>query len=275
MLYTYRQQRDCCETLCAVRPQSGDRLSEGARAGLAAVCAQTGGAAAHGDTQDEGQATHSEQDPSTSPIDDAALGIGVSPLSHFHPPSHPTPPHTQPPPEMPFDAARYPLGFKSLVEPMDKDLVSVSLASDSSDASGPTIFHITLLAAQTPDNRLTPQFLTALLAALEHVESQWDDVLSGDAERGSKQGAALVLSSVTQGPSSKFFSNGLDFESAIRDPTFFDRFLFPVYDKLLTFPIPTVASLGGHAFAAGFGLSCACDYAVMGKKGYMCMNEVS
>lgn len=39
----------------------------------------------------------------------------------------------------------------------------------------------------------------------------------------------------------------LDFENAISDPNFFDTHLNKVYEKLLSFPIPTVASIGGHA----------------------------
>lgn len=106
---------------------------------------------------------------------------------------------------------------------------------------------------------------------------------------------------------------GLDFESAIADPDFFDKYLFPgelpieiehqssileinfclslflsefgsfhsassllpVYEKLLSFPIPTIASVGGHGFAAGFGLAMAHDFRVMnGNRGYLCMNEI-
>lgn len=171
---------------------------------------------------------------------------------------------------MSLDTARYPLGFKSTLpssSSSDPDLVSLAVTKHETEAP---IFVLTLLSAQTPDNRLTPQFLSALLAALNHVEDAWDSVLSA-----TTHGAALVITGTISGKTSKFFSNGLDFESAIADPNFFDDYLFPVYDKLLTFPIPVVASVGGHAFAAGWGLVSACDFAVMGKKGYMCMNEVS
>lgn len=186
-----------------------------------------------------------------------------------------------------FDPASYPLSFKSGVDPVDVDLVQVSLASQisssepSAKAPEAPIFIVTLLGAQTPDNRLTPQFLSALLSALEHVESVWD---SREGTALESNGSAVVLTglnrltvSSTQKDNKglKFFSNGLDFANAIADPNFFDRYLFPVYEKLLTFPLPTVASIGGHAFAAGFGLASACDYAVMGDRGFLCMNEVS
>lgn len=149
--------------------------------------------------------------------------------------------------------------------PADKALVRV----DGQEGPGESaIYVLHLLGTQTPDNRLTVALLTAIMEALVHVEKAWDD---SDAQ---KKGAALVTTAQVQ-PDSKFFSNGLDFEAAISDPDFFDKYLNPVYEKLLSFPIATVASVGGHAFAAGFGLAMAHDYRVFnGKKGYMCMNEV-
>lgn len=139
------------------------------------------------------------------------------------------------------------------------------------------IFILTLLSRQTPDNRLTPQLLTAILAALEHLSDLWESSLlpAQSPPPAAPTGAALVLTGTTSGPSSKFFSNGLDFESAITTMGFFDLYLFPVYEKLMTFPLPVVAAIGGHCFAAGWGLMAACDYAVMGGKGFMAMNEVS
>ncbi|PWN24116.1 ClpP/crotonase [Microstroma glucosiphilum] len=138
------------------------------------------------------------------------------------------------------------------------------------------IFILTLLSRQTPDNRLTPQLLTATLAALEHLSDLWESSLlpAQPSPPAAPIGAALVITGTTSGATSKFFSNGLDFESAITTMGFFDLYLFPVYEKLMTFPIPVVASIGGHCFAAGWGLMAACDYAVMGGKGFMSMNEI-
>lgn len=170
---------------------------------------------------------------------------------------------------MSLNPQEYPRGFQSQVAGSSSahDLVRLELAYSASTTA--PVFVLKLLSAQTPDNRLTPQLLTALLAALQHVEDTWDSILSS-----TTHGAALVITGTTEGKTSKFFSNGLDFESAIADPNFFDNYLFPVYEKMLTFPIPTVASIGGHAFAAGWGLVSSCDGAVMGQKGYLCMNEV-
>lgn len=66
----------------------------------------------------------------------------------------------------------------------------------------PSIFQITYLGAQTPDNRLTPEFLGAILEALNAVEKKWEDISMGD---NASEGAALVT---TAALNSKFFSNG-------------------------------------------------------------------
>lgn len=108
--------------------------------------------------------------------------------------------------------------------------------------STPIIYTIRFLGAETPDNRLTHNFLGALLQALEHVEQEWDRTLSDEEKKG---GAALVTTGQVD-EKAKFYSNGLDFENAISDPNFFDTHLNKVYEKLLTFPIPTIASVGGH-----------------------------
>ncbi|SPO26697.1 uncharacterized protein UTRI_03991_B [Ustilago trichophora] len=151
--------------------------------------------------------------------------------------------------------------------PSESDaLVKIDFNGDS------RIFVLTMLGKETPDNRLTHRFIgEGLVPALTHVESKWNDMLSSGE---SDQGAALISTGGTD-PSAKIYSNGLDFENAISDPTFFDRYLNELYEKLLTFPIPTIAAVNGHAFAAGFGLACAHDYRIMNaKRGYMCMNEI-
>lgn len=50
---------------------------------------------------------------------------------------------------------------------------------------------------------------------------------------------------------------------------------FTVYRRLLTFPIPTIAAINGHAFAAAFAVAMGHDYRVMnGNRGFLCMNEI-
>jgi len=52
----------------------------------------------------------------------------------------------------------------------------------------------------------------------------------------------------------------------------------PFIRKLLTFPIPTVAAINGHCFAAAVLCALCCDYRVMtdgsSRNAWMCMNEV-
>ncbi|KIS68647.1 uncharacterized protein UMAG_03220 [Mycosarcoma maydis] len=134
------------------------------------------------------------------------------------------------------------------------------------------IWVLTMLGNETPDNRLTHKLIgDGLLPALRHVEERWNDMLSSGE---SSEGAALISTGGVDA-SAKIFSNGLDLERAMADPTFFDTHLNALYEKLLTLPIPTIAAVNGHAFAAGFGLACAHDYRVMNaKRGYLCMNEI-
>lgn len=52
----------------------------------------------------------------------------------------------------------------------------------------------------------------------------------------------------------------------------------PLITRLLLFPIPTIAAITGHAFAAGWVLALTCDYRIMmdGSKrnAWACMNEI-
>lgn len=71
-------------------------------------------------------------------------------------------------------------------------------------SSSPIIYTVTFTGGETPDNRLTHKFLDAILAALEHVEHEWDRTLSDDEKKG---GAALVTTGqIVEG--AKFYSNG-------------------------------------------------------------------
>lgn len=109
-----------------------------------------------------------------------------------------------------------------------------------------------------PDNRLTPAFNSTFLLALDIIEYRFP------------KGVVLTTSTIT-----KFYSNGLDYEAAIADPNFFPNSLFPLWRRLITYPMPTIAVLNGHAFAGGLMMAMMHDYRIMNAhKGFLCLNEL-
>lgn len=109
-----------------------------------------------------------------------------------------------------------------------------------------------------PDNRLTPAFIASFLLALDIIENRFP------------KGVVVSTSSIT-----KFYSNGLDYESAVKDPLFFRTSLYPLWRRLLTYPMPTVALINGHAFAGGLMTAMMHDYRIMDPhKGFLCLNEL-
>ncbi|KAH9856516.1 ClpP/crotonase [Lenzites betulinus] len=133
------------------------------------------------------------------------------------------------------------------------------------------------------DTRLTDVFiLQAFKPALDVVEKHWrENWRAGQAKKDESlcKGALVIVGNRKQ---DKFFSNGLDFAGASRDPNFQTNFFPVVYNpmiaRLLAFPIPTIAAINGHAFAGGMVLAMACDYRVMAdgskRNAWLCMNEV-
>jgi len=129
------------------------------------------------------------------------------------------------------------------------------------------------------DNRLTSTLIDhALKPALDIVERGWRDQWRAAQKAKDQSGGKGALIIVGRRDQDKFFSNGLDFQNIIGDANFFPVTFNPLLTRLLTFPIPTIAAINGHCFAAGFMLSLACDYRVMtdGSKRnvWLCMNEV-
>ncbi|GKT44444.1 enoyl-CoA delta isomerase 1, peroxisomal [Colletotrichum spaethianum] len=109
-----------------------------------------------------------------------------------------------------------------------------------------------------PDNRLTTPFCRALLAALDIVEFAHPN------------GVLVTTSAIP-----KFYSNGLDLDHAFSTPGFWPDTLYKLFHRFLTYPMPTVALIPGHAFAGGFMTAMHHDYRVMNpQKGFLCMNEL-
>ncbi|KAL9621571.1 MAG: hypothetical protein Q9160_003963 [Pyrenula sp. 1 TL-2023] len=116
-----------------------------------------------------------------------------------------------------------------------------------------------LAFSSPPDNRLTPTFLSTFHLALDILASQHP------------HGVLITTSSLP-----KFYSNGLDLAAAQADMHgFLSENLYPLWRRLLTYPMPTVALLNGHAFAGGFMTAMMHDYRVMNpERGYLCLNEL-
>ena len=76
----------------------------------------------------------------------------------------------------------------------------------------------------------------------------------------------------------KNFSQGLDLEYLMANPEIFGSFVTDTMHlaaRLLTFPVPVVALVNGHAFGLGAMLVLASDYAVMrGDRGFFCLPEI-
>lgn len=111
-------------------------------------------------------------------------------------------------------------------------------------------------------NMIEPSWQTRMLEVLDSVESH------------SEGNAALVLTGV-----GKFFSNGLNVEVVMglkgQDMAKFGTNMTWIMRRLTMLPIPTVAAINGHAFAAGAFLALACDYRLIREdRGWICVSEV-
>jgi enoyl-CoA hydratase/carnithine racemase len=111
------------------------------------------------------------------------------------------------------------------------------------------------------ENRFDEQFVAEVETALNHVENE-------------SQSKVLVTVGLD-----KYYSNGfdLDFLNSL-SPVALERFINRSCDllgRLLTFPLPTVAAINGHAFGVGAILALAHDLRVMRRdRGWFCLPEV-
>ncbi|CAI2167823.1 11173_t:CDS:10 [Funneliformis geosporum] len=171
-----------------------------------------------------------------------------------------------------------PIKFKSRIVPSQRfysaessdkthRIPNMSIKSAFPDTSNPMVTlaregPLFIMTMKTGENRFTTKFVEALFGALDEIEKV--------REENDSEPAALITTG-----EGKFFSNGLDLEHAISVPGFFDDYYLKLLTRVLTFPIPTVAAINGHAFAGGFMFALAHDYRVMrSDRGFLCMNEV-
>lgn len=116
---------------------------------------------------------------------------------------------------------------------------------------------IAVLNLGTDENRFSPDWLDSVEAHLDSVE---------------RDAQALV----TVG-TAKFYSNGLDLDwltnNGDRSQWYVAR-VHALLARVLTFPLPTLAAVNGHAFGAGAMLAIAHDYRLMREdRGYYCFPE--
>ena len=117
---------------------------------------------------------------------------------------------------------------------------------------------IAVLTLGDDENRFSPE-------RLDTLDAQLDDAADN--------AQALVTTGL-----GKFYSNGLDLDWLGANGDRLGWYVGRVQDllnRLLTFPLPTVAAINGHAFGAGSMLAIAHDYRVMREdRGFFCFPEV-
>ena len=120
-----------------------------------------------------------------------------------------------------------------------------------------------VLTMNAGENRFNRGFVDALNGALDEVERS-----SGP--------AALVSTGGTE----KFYSNGLDLswmggDEGRNEGGKFVQDVIGLFGRLLAYPVPSIAAMNGHAFAAGAMLALAHDFRVMRvDRGFFCLPEV-
>jgi enoyl-CoA hydratase/carnithine racemase len=111
-------------------------------------------------------------------------------------------------------------------------------------------------------NVVDPAWQARMLEVLDAVEADCEG------------NAGLVLTG-----EGKFFSNGLNVQVVMglegEERSQFGARMMEIMRRLLLLPVPTVAAVNGHAFAAGAFLALACDYRLMREdRGWICVSEV-
>lgn len=119
---------------------------------------------------------------------------------------------------------------------------------------------VAVLNIGNDENRFTPEWLDGMHECLDEVDGL---------------GTPVALVTVAEG---KFWSNGLDLDWLTSHADHFEAYVTLVQrllSRVLTLPMPTVAAIQGHCFAAGGMLAMAHDWRVMrADRGFFCLPEV-
>lgn len=123
---------------------------------------------------------------------------------------------------------------------------------------------VAVLTMNTEENRHNPEFLKVFNQHLDNIEAD-------------KTITAVVLAS----SSAKSWSLGIDLiwmSQPANSPDLIAEFMSEItglLKRIITFPMPIIAALSGHAYGNGAVLACACDFRFMkSDKGYFCFPEV-
>ncbi|PVV00668.1 hypothetical protein BB560_004938 [Smittium megazygosporum] len=137
----------------------------------------------------------------------------------------------------------------------------------------PTIFVIEFV--KLPENRITEQFIASVNYALDAIEKELDSRFEdyktklASGQNPKDYGGAVITTST-----GKFYSNGLDVTLSVGNQRF-HTVNTRLNARFLSFRLPTIAAVNGHAFAGGCLMACAHDYVVMGEnRGFICTNEI-
>ncbi|MBH0777450.1 enoyl-CoA hydratase/isomerase family protein [Nocardia bovistercoris] len=122
------------------------------------------------------------------------------------------------------------------------------------------VLHLGTEGQTDGENRFHPDWIAEVHGLLDEVEAS--------------EGPAALVTVAT----GKFYSNGLDTDWLYANfgemHDYLDR-VHAVFHRLLTFPMPTVAAVNGHAFGAGAMLAISHDFRVMrADRGYWCLPEI-
>ena len=125
---------------------------------------------------------------------------------------------------------------------------------------------VAVMTMNSGENRFNFPFFTAFLEVLDEIE---------------KETAANAL--VVKSADTKIWSNGIDLDWLLpalekEGMELMDRFRAEMYGlmrRVLTYPMPTIAAINGHAFAGGAFLAFAHDFRFMrSDRGWICLPEV-
>jgi enoyl-CoA hydratase/carnithine racemase len=125
--------------------------------------------------------------------------------------------------------------------------------------------HVAVLTMDNGENRFNYDNLQGFGNILDEIENV-------------TEATTLVVKSADP----KIWSNGIDLDwlsrAAKEDPSVVMEFpvrLMTLIQRILTFPMITIAAINGHAFAGGAIMSCAFDFRFMrSDRGYFCLPEI-